>query len=216
MQSITRVVAKQYFPVGMVWLFHISAIIGIYLGFYDWFIEKTPLNLTLCFGLLLLAWPLNSRKHIAIVYSFFVAGMFAEWCGVHFGFPFGNYIYGDNLGFKFSGVPILIGINWAMLVLITGSIASRITKHLWLKVMIGSALMVFLDLFIEPNASALDFWHWENSHIPLSNYVGWFVIAALLHFIFQRTIKEINFRFSLNLYLAQLIFFASLYVYSLV
>ena len=216
MQSIANVLNKQHLPVGVIWLFHISAIIGIYLGFYDWFVEKTPLNLSLSFGLLLLVWPLSSQRNIVIVYLFFASGMLAEWSGVHFGFPFGNYVYGDNLGFKLGGVPILIGINWAMLVLITGTIASRMVDHLWLKVIIGSTLMVFLDLFIEPNASALDFWHWENNHIPLSNYVGWFFVAALLHLIFQRTIKEINFRFSLNLYLAQLIFFGFLYVYSLI
>ncbi len=209
------IVAKKYLPVGLVWLFHVSAIIGIYLGFYDWFVEKTPLNLTLCFALLLLVWPLKSGKDLIIVYSFFMVGMVSEWGGVHYGFPFGEYIYGDNLGFKLAGVPALIGINWAMLVLITGSIASRMTRQFWLKVSIGAALMVFLDFFIEPNASALDFWYWENDHIPLSNYIGWFFVAALLHFVFQRTIKEVNFQFSLNLYLAQLIFFAALYVYSI-
>lgn len=216
MKTAIKILPKIYLPVGIIWLFHVSAIIGIYLGFYDWFIEKTPLNLTLCFGLLLLVWPLKSGRQVLVVYVFFITGVLAEWSGVHYGFPFGSYTYGENLGYKISGVPALIGINWAMLVLVTGSIASRISSQLWLKVVIGSAMMVFLDLFIEPNASALDFWHWDNNQIPLSNYVGWFAVAALLHLIFQRTIKEINFRFSLNLYLAQLIFFASIYVYSLI
>ena len=51
-------------------------------------------------------------------------------------------------------------------------------------------------------------------NIPLSNYIGWFAVAALLHWLFQETIKKINFNFSLNLYLAQLIFFLALYVQS--
>ena len=143
-----------------------------------------------------------------------MAGIFAEWVGVTYGFPFGNYYYGDNLGLKIDGVPYMIGINWAMLVLITGSIAATITNHKLLKVLLGASLMVFLDLFIEPNAARLDFWYWKNDLIPLSNYIGWFVIAALLHWLFQETIKQLNFLFCINLYIAQLIFFIALYVHS--
>ena len=216
MISINTELLKRYLPIGIVWLFHISAIIGIYLGHYDWFVEKTPMNLMLCMGLLLYAWPLTSAKQLLIAGLFFMVGMLSEWSGVHFGFPFGSYVYGDNLGFKIAGVPLLIGVNWAMLVLISGGIASQLTRSLAARVIVGSALMVFLDLFIEPNSSALDFWHWENSHIPLSNYIGWFAVAAILHYVFQRTVKEVNFPFSLNLYLAQVIFFASLYVHSLI
>ena len=216
MKATSVQLSKYYIQEGLVWLFHLSGIIGIFLGFHEWFLEKTPLNLSICFVLLLMAWPLKSLKEVVTVYSFFAVGMLAEWSGVHYGFPFGDYYYGDNLGVKLDGVPILIGVNWAMLVLITGSIATRVTGHLWLKVVLGALLMVFLDFFIEPNASSLDFWHWKNDHIPVSNYLGWLVIAGFLQYLFQRTIKEINFRFSINLYIAQLIFFASIYAYSLI
>ena len=216
MQAISIMLSKYYVREGLVWLFHVSGIIGIYLGFEEWFLEKTPLNLLVCFVLLLLAFPIKSLREAVAVYSFFAVGMLAEWSGVHYGFPFGEYYYGENLGVKLDGVPVLIGINWAMLVLITGSISIRVTQHLWLRVLLGAVLMVFLDFFIEPNASYLDFWHWENDRIPVSNYVGWLVIAAFLQYIFQQAIKEINFRFSINLYLAQLLFFASIYVYTLI
>ncbi len=216
MHSISSILSKNHLPVGLIWLFHISGIIGIFLGFTDWFLEKTPLNLGICFILLLLAWPLKSLSQVGVVYSFFAVGMFAEWCGVHYGFPFGNYTYGENLGIKLDGVPLLIGVNWAMLVLITGSIASKFVTRTWVKVLLGSFLMVFIDFFIEPNAANLGFWYWKNGFIPPSNYVGWLAISAMLHVVFQRTIKEINFQFSINLYIAQLIFFASVYVYHII
>ena len=206
---------KSNLPVGLVWLFHVSGLIGIFLGMSEWFLEKTPLNLLACFLLLVGIWPLRQFKHAIIVYLFFVAGIFVEWLGVHYGFPFGNYHYGNNLGLKLNGVPLLIGINWAMLVLITGSISSRFGKSKLSKVLLGATLMLFLDFFIEPNAARLDFWYWEGGHIPLSNYIGWFVTGALLHWIFQESIKQLNFTFSLNLYIAQLIFFIALYVQSL-
>lgn len=200
--------------IGLVWLFHVSGIIGVLLGYEQWFLEKTPLNLLVCFVLLIAVAPVRGLKQALIVYFFVMAGIFVEWVGTTYGFPFGEYHYGDNLGVKVAGVPLLIGINWAMLVLITGSLATRLTSSRWIRVTIGAALMVFLDLFIEPNASNFDFWHWANDIIPVSNYIAWFVIAAGLHWIFQLFIEKLNFKFSLHLYLAQLVFFVSFYAYS--
>lgn len=205
---------KQKAPIGLIWLFHISGLLGIFLGSEAWFLEKTPLNLLVSFLLLLYVWTFPDLRQGLVIYGFFVAGMFVEWLGINYGFPFGNYYYGENLGVKMDGVPYMIGINWAMLVLITGSISSQLIERKIFKILFGAFLMVFLDFFIEPNSARLDFWYWEGGRIPLSNYVGWFVTAALLHWIFQQTIKQLNFTFSLNLYIAQLIFFIALYVQS--
>lgn len=207
-------IKKESFAIGIIWLFHLSAIIGIYLGYQDWFLPKTPLNLVLSFGLLIWVGNLLNAKRAFIAYIFFVSGMFVEWLGVKFGWPFGEYVYGDNLGLKLDGVPYLIGINWSMLVLITGAISTRISSNFFFKALIGASLMVGLDFFIEPSASIFDFWYWEGDHIPLSNYIAWFVVAFLLHLLYQKTIKSFHFDFSLHLYLAQLTFFISFYVYS--
>ena len=39
--------------IGIIWLFHVSGIIGILYGDSQWFVGATPLNLTLSFVLLL-------------------------------------------------------------------------------------------------------------------------------------------------------------------
>lgn len=213
--TLNKQTLLAYLPIGLIWLFHISGLLGIFFGDSQWFLAKTPLNLLICFLLLLVVWPLKSLRHGLIVYAFFMAGIFAEWVGVHYGFPFGDYYYGENLGLKIAEVPYMIGINWAMLVVITGSIASHISKNTLTRILLGASLMVFLDFFIEPSSARLDFWYWKNDHIPLSNYLGWFAIASLLHWLFQSTIKKVNITFSLNLYIAQLIFFIALYVQSL-
>jgi putative membrane protein len=205
---------KQLIGIGLIWLFHLSGIVGMALGYEEWFLSKTPLNLLACFIILLIIGPIKTVKQGLIIYSFFMAGIFVEWVGVTTGFPFGSYYYGENLGAKMAGVPYMIGINWAMLVLITGTMATRLSNNILLRIMIGAALMVFLDLFIEPTAPVFDFWYWEADHIPLSNYVAWFVIAALLHWIFQKQITTLDFKLSLNLYLAQMTFFISFYGYT--
>ncbi|MEM0941081.1 MAG: carotenoid biosynthesis protein [Bacteroidota bacterium] len=207
---------KIKIAVGIVWLFHLSGIIGMILGYSDWFLPKTPINLIICILLLIIAGDLLSVQKTIITLVFFSCGMFVEWLGVTFSFPFGEYYYGNNLGPKVDGVPYLIGFNWSILVIITGCMASQIHTTLPIKIILGASLMVFLDLFIEPNAANFDFWYWVNDRIPLSNYVGWFIIAAGLHWIYQKYMKEINFQFCLNLYLAQLAFFVSFYVESII
>ncbi|MEM6644391.1 MAG: carotenoid biosynthesis protein [Bacteroidota bacterium] len=199
--------------IAILWLFHLSGIIGMLLGYSEWFLSKTPLNLIIC--LMLLAWvgDLLSNRKAVLASIFFVSGMLVEWVGVKFAVPFGEYYYGESLGTKLDGVPFLIGGNWAMLVIITGCISSRISGNFLVKVLLGAGLMVLLDLFIEPNAANFDFWFWENETIPLSNYIAWFVISALLHCIYQKNMPKQNFRFCLHLYLAQLAFFTSFYVY---
>ena len=46
--------------------------------------------------------------------------MLAEILVVSYGIIFGNYKYGEILGYKVLGVPLIIGINWCILSLIKG------------------------------------------------------------------------------------------------
>lgn len=138
--------------------------------------------------------------------------MFAELIGVNTGYLFGDYVYGNNLGPKIGGVPILIGINWAILVLSCGEIAGLTKLPTFVKALLGGTLMVFLDFFMEPLAPALDFWYWSTPHAPIFNYVTWFVIAFILILLFQKKTTQTNTTLAIHIYLTQLIFFGSLYV----
>ena len=206
-------IIKGWIAIGLIWLFHVSGMIGTVLGYVDWFLPKTPLNLLVCFSLLIWVFQINGTKQLATVAFLFAAGMLVEWIGVTYGFLFGAYHYGSNLGTKLDGVPFMIGINWAMLVMITGAISDRLFNNQWLKVLLGASLMVGLDFFIEPSAPLMDFWYWELGHPPLRNYIAWFAIALILHWVYQRNIKSGHFAFSLHLYVAQLIFFIFFYAY---
>lgn len=204
---------KQLFSIGIIWLFQVVGILGISLGFEDWFITKTPLNLSIALVLLIWNYPLNSTHKITMSLIFFCVGMLAEWIGVHYDFLFGAYYYGNNLGLKIDGVPLIIGVNWAVLTLITGTIATHISNRPFLRIILGAALMVFLDFFLEVSAPQFDFWHWGVGHAPFRNFVTWFLLAALLQWLLQRTKVIGNLTFSIHLYLAQLIFFAYFYGY---
>jgi uncharacterized membrane protein len=198
--------------VGLLYLFHLSAIIGSAIGYQEWFIRKTPLNLCLIGLLLFVAFPLKSKKGV-FLFAFYAAfGIFVEFLGVNYGLFFGDYSYGANLGPKVGGVPWSIGLNWALLVMITGELSNRFKIHLLFKAVIGALLMVFLDLFMEHSAPLFDFWEFSGGIVPLSNYIAWFFVALILQLIHQYSKLNGDVFFSLHCYLAQLIFFISFYV----
>ena len=195
----------------IIWLFHLTAMLGVSIGYEDWFVSKTPINLSLIFILLLWNFPNKSVRFGLGIAAFFLGGMLLEWMGVHYGLFFGSYEYGTNLGPKVFGVPWFIGINWAVLTIATASISSSIFKNKIARVFLGAGLMVFLDLFLEQSAPIFDFWAFENGIVPLKNYMAWFGISILFHFIYQSLKLKGGSKFSYHLYIAQLIFFAYFY-----
>ncbi|MGB5818077.1 MAG: carotenoid biosynthesis protein [Saonia sp.] len=204
---------KTSIAIALVWLFHISAIIGISLGYLEWFINKTPFNILLFSSLFLIIYPLDTFKKFIAFAIFFVGGMFAEWLGVNYGILFGAYTYGANLGPKLDGVPFLIGINWSVLTFITATIASHLVKKVWLKMICASILMVLLDYFMEHSAPLFDFWTFQGNIAPLENYVTWFIIALLFQILLHLFKIKGNKLFSVHLYLSQLVFFVYFFMY---
>jgi len=201
----------QNISIFVIWLFHISAIIGVTLGYFDWFATKTPLNLMVVTGLLILNFPLNKLKKLLLFSIIFILGMTVEWIGVHYDFLFGAYTYGDNLGPKFKDVPWLIGVNWAILIFICGAIANKLQASTFVKILFGSFLMVLLDFFIEVPAGYFDYWHWELGYAPVQNFVAWYAISAGMLWLYNSFDMEGNFKFALNLYISQLIYFSYFY-----
>ena len=197
--------------IALIWLFHVSGILGIIYGNSNWFISFTPLNLTLNFLLLLINCKVNKRVLTIIILGFFI-GMITEILGVQYGWIFGDYQYGNKLGTKLMGVPLLIGVNWALLTVITGVIAEQFYSNKFMRVLIGVGLMVFLDLLMEPLAPVLDFWIFDGEEAPLQNYLGWAAVAIFLQFGYYFLKVRVNGSFPFHLYLLQIIFFSVLLI----
>jgi bisanhydrobacterioruberin hydratase len=198
---------KLYFSVFIVWLFHISALIGIALGHEAWFIPKTPLTLGLCLGLIVWNIPKLMPKDLLALVVPFAIGMIAEMLGVNFGLIFGHYQYGNNLGIKILGVPLMIGVNWVILTYATVAIAQKLSHHLLISSIVAALLMVLLDVSIEQLAPRFDFWRFQNGVVPLQNYVGWFGVSLVGNIIFGTMFKKGNFTLALHIYCAFYVFF---------
>jgi len=195
----------------IIWIFHISGLLGILYGDSKWFISATPLNLVISLVLLLMN-SKDSNKTVMIACIAFVVGMFTEILGVNYGLIFGSYIYGEVLGPKFLGVPILIGYNWAMVLITTASIAQKVSQNFYSRIFIGIVLMLFLDLLLEQVAPILDFWIFDSGTAPLQNYLGWASVSLILHYIYHKLKIELNNNFSNHLYFVQILFFLLLLI----
>ncbi|MDO1445638.1 carotenoid biosynthesis protein [Rhodocytophaga aerolata] len=110
----------------------------------------------------------------------FLAGYFVEVAGVHTGAIFGHYQYGQALGIKLWDVPLLIGLNWLVLVYCTGVITHKLPVPVAVKIIVGALLMVAMDYLIEPVAIRHTWWTWQGESVPLQNFSGWFISALVL------------------------------------
>jgi putative membrane protein len=166
----------------------------------------TPFNLLVTF--FLFYWANNdfSINLIRTVIVVFFIGLFIEILGVNFKVIFGEYSYGETLGFKILKTPIIIGLNWLSLSLACFGIASYIFKPKYLVVLGASFLMVFVDYIIEPIAMVLDFWHWKDDTVPVQNYVSWFLVSIIIQFIIFQSKVRLNFKICFALLFSQVLF----------
>ena len=81
-----------------------------------------------------------------------------------------------------------------------------------MRIILAVAMMIFLDLLIEPLAPVLDFWVFDEKEAPLQNYLGWGVVALFLQFIYCISKIRINGSYPFHLYLLQIIFFSVLLI----
>ncbi|MPR33617.1 carotenoid biosynthesis protein [Cytophagaceae bacterium SJW1-29] len=144
----------------------------------------TPFNLLASLGLLLL-FHTDWRPAFGLYcIAAFSLGFLAEVLGVHTGLLFGEYSYGTVLGWKVAEVPLIIGTNWLMLTYLCGSVVDRLPLRVPLKVLLAAGLMTLLDVLIEPVAVHMGFWEWHTDTIPLSNYLGWYGVSAVVFLLF--------------------------------
>jgi len=140
----------------------------------------TPLVLLAC-GVAAIYPAARERSRSLMIWALvtYLVTLTLEIVGVKTGMVFGEYHYGPVLGLKFLGVPLVIGFNWLIVVLGAVRLTEKITPSPLLSGLLVGVMCVIYDYALEPVAIGLDYWQWHAGHIPLQNYMAWFVIAAV-------------------------------------
>lgn len=173
---LTRIFLAAIYLIGIIGI-SIPALSPLY-------VQITPITLLIS-ALLLLAFhePWNKKSVVAVLLIAAI-GFFIEVLGVSTGKVFGAYSYSDILGPEVFNVPLIIAVNWLILVYGAYYIASYFFKHSLLRLAVGGLLLVVFDLIMEPVAIELNMWTWEAGAPPLQNYIVWFIAGLAMMSLF--------------------------------
>jgi bisanhydrobacterioruberin hydratase len=193
-----------YFP----WILLVFHTVGIFLFMRDpGNVILTPLNLMLCGFLVFLSEekPITSLAYVVI----FILGFCIELIGIKTGILFGNYYYTTVLSEKFLGVPVIIGVNWFVIIVSSASLFIALKIPLILKALLAGLAATAMDALIEPVAINYQFWIWENDTVPFYNYVCWFIFGTAFAYLYLKLATKRN-ATAFFLYFIWIVFFVTL------
>lgn len=212
-------------PLFVALLIHTVGLFGILLTPYkDWFVEKTFFNLLLMAVLLIVTHKEKNKNFFLFLIITFIAGFGVEVLGVNTRVIFGNYNYGDVLGFQIFNVPLIIGLNWFIIIYCIGMFTTAYENYMLRKlnenvlslsnrlkmvsfIFDATLLAVFFDWIMEPVAIKLGYWQWQNNAVPFYNYISWAIVSALLLAVFKRLNTGRRNIFAVHLFIIQVLFF---------
>lgn len=202
---------KSYFLYFLI-LVYVSGSIGFVIN-PSFFSPFTPYTLLLTCFVFLIHSPLADKKFLLAFFSIAFLGFIIEVIGVKTGLIFGKYSYGNGLGYKLFDVPLIISINWAMLICAGTIVVSRIFTNKIAVLSVAALLVTGIDLLIEQVAPKLDFWLFNGGFPSLHNYFGWIGVAFFTSYFFYPTLVKGNRTVSLIILILQIIFFTSLFMF---
>ncbi len=111
-------------------------------------------------------------------------GLLIESLAVATGWPYGDFSYSHGLGPTLFGlVPLSLLLTWPPLVLTAVITARQFNLPTYLQVILSIAILVAIDLVLDPGAVAVGYWDFTQSgwyyDVPLSNYFGWLLSGTI-------------------------------------
>ena len=195
----------------LIFLIYLTGFIGIRFLDKDFFLPLSFLSLLIPFILFLYRLKPTYLGYLQLS-GVFLFTFFAEWIGVNYGWIFGNYHYGDSLSIKLGGVPLMIGVNWVLLCIVSRQFLNGLITNKYLIVVLSTFLMLIIDVILEPIAPILDFWVWEGDAVPFTNYRDWFIVAVISQCVlFNFKLKKDLFIWSAFYLIILILFFLTFY-----
>ena len=196
------------FAILWILLVHFFGIIGIYF-LPDWFLPATPIIILVSAVVVFLRYEKYRSSRVVAFIVIAVLAYLIELYGVKSGNLFGTYSYGNNLGWKLFDVPLIIGVNWAVLIIV----AQQLTTHYigidnrFFSAISVATLMTMFDMLLEVLAPQFDFWSFTHfNYEPLENFIACFGVSFCFGLFSYSHFRNQN-RTAVLYGIAQLVFF---------
>lgn len=174
------------------------------------YVKLTPFSLLIS-GLILLAFHEKwNISFIIVIVLIFLGGFAIEAYGVYSGEIFGQYSYSHVLGWRLFKTPVIIGLNWLILVYCGYYLVSRFIHKPVFQIPVGAILLVGFDLLLEPVAVETGMWYWSTSQPQFQNYIAWFGISLVLMSLFPLFKVKLKNPVAGYLFLFMVMFFGAL------
>lgn len=182
---ITTYLHRNY--IFTVWFFIIFYSVGVagtlIPAIFTLFTKLIPAALLLSIATLAIYHTRFSYNQIILFFIIYLIAYGIESIGVNSAFFFGSYQYGESLGIKLFNTPLIIGLNWLLLVYLTASVSDTLKVSTPIKIITGAFLMLGYDVILEQMAPVLDMWYWHAEEVPVQNYITWFVLSLFFHML---------------------------------
>lgn len=149
------------------------------------FITLIPFSLLLVVGLL---FYFHSQWNAPTLLFFLFIGAASfglEMAGTATGEIFGAYQYERGLGIQFRRTPLIIGLNWILLVYASRSLAEGISARPLVRILVASLLMVAYDVVLEWVAPAMQMWRFDTGYPPMRNFVAWLLASLVFQTLYE-------------------------------
>lgn len=205
---------EKKFLIAFLAIVHIAGLLGLIYA-KELFLMLTPFNLILCAFLLLHYSGSFTKKLLIPLGVIAFSGWAIEVIGVRTGVIFGHYEYMHGLGLRLLEVPLLIGLNWAILCF---SAVQLVRNHFQVThpvvgALLASLYMTALDSIMEFVAPDLHFWTFYDAYAPLQNFVGWFLVGFILCLTFYKELSSVRNDVAPYYLFIQTVFFTLLYFF---
>lgn len=171
---------------GLVVMFTVGAAGHLIPSAVSWMLRVTPAFSLLTTAMVLVPYIATGGRSFllwaAVGYAF---ALLLDVAGLSYAGMVGQFEFGETLGWKWRGVPLLVGVNWMMVLNGAVCAAGRVIPpeaDKWRRpavALLAGLILVVFDLLMEPAAARLDYWHWAEGFAPVRNYVMIFISAVL-------------------------------------
>lgn len=152
---------------------------------WSYSVKLLPIVLAILAVLALLVWAVPSRQKVLLSIAILVLSFLVGIVLVHSI----SFVYGEIIGLKLLGVPVIIGILWFLITLSAWHIIGFGNLSEAKKFMLAGLLVLMLNLLLNQFAAAYNLWDWDNNRTLFINNAVNLGMSELIFYLYYRFTK---------------------------